>query len=258
MTSITHEILDKLQDATTYGFNEIRLGPAYEKALSADRLLLNTIELYCFGDYQYYMDNQPSFLVLNPAALNKLKQLTLISEALKSNCFSYEHLKAKVDIHSNSELERLITESIYNKIIDAKLNSQEQLIKISTSKGRDVLQSDDPRFDNIQRKYPEVQTDKNLFDNLRSFKDRIAKADKYLNEIKDSFEQEKEKIKSDIISDLTYPNSPNIHSDGESSGGASKAISNISISSSMVSVGSSAGSSAAGGNSSRKRKIENK
>ncbi|KAH3684973.1 hypothetical protein WICPIJ_004052 [Wickerhamomyces pijperi] len=240
--SLTDQILHQLQDTTTFGFNEIRLNPDYEQLLKEDKLLSNTIELFCFGDYQYYMDNQSSLLQLPDAALNKIRKLTLLSEALKSNCFSYEHLKSKVFIDSNSELERLLTESIYQNIIEAKINSYEQLIKINTTQGRDILLTEDPNFTDIQRKFPNVQTDKDLLEKLAKFKLKIAKANEYLDDIKNSFDIEKIRIDSSLASDT------------ESSAGASNDISNITIGTSGGSETGPVASLSSALHSSRKRK----
>ncbi|KAH3675890.1 hypothetical protein WICMUC_002460 [Wickerhamomyces mucosus] len=179
----TERILKLLEDENTFGFNEIRLNPEFEQLFAGEETLINTVELFCFGDYQDYITNNSHYLNLKSGAIFKLKQLTLISEALMNNEFSYDHLKEKVHISTNSELERLIIEAIYSNIIDAKINSHNQLIKVNTCIGRDVLSVDDYNFGKLKNLYPNVKSNEDLYEGLLQFQNKIIKAEEYLEKI---------------------------------------------------------------------------
>lgn len=90
-------------------------------------------------------------------------------------------LKSTLCIRSTPELERLITESIYSKIIDAKLYNQEEFVRIYSSIGRDVLLNHEP-----DKKYGTNKRISDLIGGLQAFGARVEKGQQYINEVRSS------------------------------------------------------------------------
>jgi hypothetical protein len=67
------------------GFNEIRLGAQYAVLYEEEPEWLQTVELFCFGQYEDYAKQPGQFIDLSKYALLKLRKLTLASECLKQN-----------------------------------------------------------------------------------------------------------------------------------------------------------------------------
>jgi hypothetical protein len=81
----TQQIIQALEDDTTFGFGEIRLNPSLSSLFQQNEKLHNTVLLFCFGSYEDYIEYKDDFIELSTAAIYKLKQLTLVSEASESN-----------------------------------------------------------------------------------------------------------------------------------------------------------------------------
>lgn len=81
--SLKEQILAQFEDETTLGFNEIRKDSQYLALFAEEPRWLHTVELFCFGEYSDY--NTTDYIELTPAALFKLRKLTMASECLKQN-----------------------------------------------------------------------------------------------------------------------------------------------------------------------------
>lgn len=90
-------------------------------------------------------------------------------------------MKSELYIGSTPELERLITESIYSNIIDAKLYNEQEYVKIYSSIGRDVLLNDEQ-----DNKYgPNIRVS-DLVKGLEAFGQRVDRALDYISEVDSS------------------------------------------------------------------------
>lgn len=74
---------------------------------------LNTLNLFAYGTYKQYLDNQSSLIELTDAMKKKLKHLTIVTMAISNKCIAYSDLLEQLDIGCVRELEDLIIESIY-------------------------------------------------------------------------------------------------------------------------------------------------
>lgn len=99
--------------------------------------------------------------------------------------FSYNYLKSVLNIDSTPELERLITESIYSRIIDAKLYNEQGIVQVYSSIGRDVLLDNE-----TEKKYGSNKRVSDLIQGLRSFGAKVEKGQKYIDGVQSSITKE--------------------------------------------------------------------
>ncbi|CAM9023036.1 unnamed protein product [Wickerhamomyces anomalus] len=141
-------ILAALSDKSTFGFNELRLDKSVNDVLGDEVKIKNTLELFSFGSIKDY----------NGDVLN---------------------------IDSTPELERLITKSIYSRIIDAKLYNEQGVVQVYSSIGRDVLLDNE-----TEKKYGSNKRVSDLIQGLRSFGAKVEKGQKYIDEVQSSITKE--------------------------------------------------------------------
>lgn len=79
---------------------------------------------------------------LGKAELRKLQQLTLASLAAKHSQLSYTLLKQELDVQELRELEDLVLDTVYQGIVDAKIDQMGQRVIVDFAIGRDVRDSD--------------------------------------------------------------------------------------------------------------------
>lgn len=90
---------------------------------------LNTLNLFAYGTYKQYLENQSSLIELSDVMKQKLKHLTIVTMAISNKCIAYSDLLEQLDIGCVRDLEDLIIESIY-----AGLWLQLQLINCNFNK----------------------------------------------------------------------------------------------------------------------------
>ncbi|CCH45611.1 COP9 signalosome complex subunit 7 [Wickerhamomyces ciferrii] len=195
---ISTYILNKLEDQTTFGFNELRTSI---NNIDIDQKLKSTLELFCFGTIQDYNHHKERYLELSSKAEFKLLQLSIVSKALLSNQYNYNTLLSFLGIENIQILEKLIIESIYSNILDAKLFNQEQILKINYSIGRDVLLENDD-LEKIEQQYGKIVKINDLIDGLNKFGGKIDKGIDYIDEISNN-------LKDDDINDENDTNDGN-------------------------------------------------
>lgn len=74
---------------------------------------LNSLNLFAYGTYRQYLENQSSLIELTEVMKKKLKHLTIVTMAINNKCIAYSDLLEQLDIGCVRELEDLIIESIY-------------------------------------------------------------------------------------------------------------------------------------------------
>mgnify|MGYP006079113557 FL=1 len=102
----------------------------------------NSLELFAYGTFQDYMKNPDDYIVLNPASISKLKQLSIISCAETNKVISYALLQKELNIDSVRALEDLIIETMYSGLITGKLNQEDSILRVQSFIGRDVRKSE--------------------------------------------------------------------------------------------------------------------
>lgn len=100
------------------------------------------LNLFAFGTYKDWKQNQANLPELTPVQLQKLRHLTIVSLATKSKVIPYSVLLEELDISNLRTLEDLIIESIYTDIISGKLDQSERQLEVDYAIGRDIRTED--------------------------------------------------------------------------------------------------------------------
>ncbi|CAK9105453.1 COP9 signalosome complex subunit 7b (SGN7b) (Signalosome subunit 7b) (JAB1-containing signalosome subunit 7b) [Durusdinium trenchii] len=105
---------------------------------------LRALEIFAFGTYQEYVGKQASLPPLSEAQAHKLRQLTLVSLASskKDKVLGYDDLLQALGLETARELEDLIIESIFSKLVQGKLNPGRRQFEVESVMGRDVRDQD--------------------------------------------------------------------------------------------------------------------
>ncbi|ODV59576.1 uncharacterized protein ASCRUDRAFT_109657 [Ascoidea rubescens DSM 1968] len=140
------QIISLLEDSRTFNFNVLRINPILQAKLTTDNKnsnnslkYLKTLELFSFGafeDYFYNIDYQNSeFIQLSFNAINKLKALTVLRRLvhINSNRVKYNQLtgRSSQQDFDYAELERHLIYLKFQKLVDLKIDSFNQEIKVN-------------------------------------------------------------------------------------------------------------------------------
>lgn len=98
----------------------------------------NTLNLFAYGTYRQYLENQAQLIPLTPVMRKKLQHLTIVSLAIKTKCIPYKELLHEMDIKNVRDLEDLIIEAIYADIIHGKLDQKNKQLEVDYAIGRDI------------------------------------------------------------------------------------------------------------------------
>ncbi|ETN63248.1 COP9 signalosome complex subunit 7 [Anopheles aquasalis] len=102
----------------------------------------NTLNLFAYGTYRQYMENEAQLIQLTPAMRKKLQHLTIVSLAIKNKCIPYSELLEELDIKNVRILEDLIIEAIYADVIHGKLDQKNKQLETDYAIGRDIRKGD--------------------------------------------------------------------------------------------------------------------
>lgn len=128
-------IMQAIGNPHTYVFGELL---RYVEQAGVSQEYLNLIEIFTYGTYQDYLRLQPNIPELSVSQLKKLKMLTLSSLASENTVLYYHNLQTILNIASVRELEDLIIDSIYEGLINGKIDHKVSALKVMSSFGRDV------------------------------------------------------------------------------------------------------------------------
>lgn len=98
------------------------------------------LQIFAYGTYKDYQ--QAGLPALDAVQTRKLRQLTLASLAARHSHLGYDLLRAQLDIAELRELEDLVLDTVYQGLIDAKIDQQRQQVIVDFAVGRDVRDSD--------------------------------------------------------------------------------------------------------------------
>ncbi|KAK3611384.1 hypothetical protein CHS0354_036579 [Potamilus streckersoni] len=136
------ELIKQVLEAPgVYVFGELLdLPNIQELSQDSNAPYLDLLNLFAYGTYRDYRENQSKLPPLTEAQVNKLRHLTIVSLATKTKCIPYRILLDELDIHNLRKLEDLIIEVIYADIIRGKLDQKNQQLEVDYAIGRDIRQ----------------------------------------------------------------------------------------------------------------------
>ncbi|GAB6022916.1 hypothetical protein CHUAL_007009 [Chamberlinius hualienensis] len=103
---------------------------------------LKLLNLFSYGTFSDYKENESELPPLTPNQVQKLKHLTIVSLATKIKCIPYTLLLKELDLKNLRELEDLIIEGIYADIIHGKLDQKNNQLEVDYVIGRDISSQD--------------------------------------------------------------------------------------------------------------------
>jgi len=107
------------------------------------KMLFNVVKLFCFGDCTDYLQSKDEVgYELNPAEINKLQLLSLISLASQYHELDYASVMEKLGVTSHTKLEDVFIAANAAGYITGKMDQERQRFYINTSVGRDVQLSE--------------------------------------------------------------------------------------------------------------------
>ena len=135
-------IIEKvLADPSIYKFSEF-LDIENVQKLGGSNKYLKSLKLFAYENYEDYKNNSKEYIVLNEKQLKKLKMLSVITMAGKSKTLSYTKLSKDLDISSKKDLEDILLELIYNRLINATLDEKNKVVYVEWTFGRDTKKED--------------------------------------------------------------------------------------------------------------------
>ncbi|OLL23227.1 COP9 signalosome complex subunit 7 [Neolecta irregularis DAH-3] len=103
--------------------------------------IFNILQVFCWGTLK---DLDPE--LLSPIQRHKLQQLTLVTLCSQNHVVPYSELRSDLNITSQAALEDLIINTIYASLLSAKLDSKNQILRVSSTFGRDLSPTDPSRI----------------------------------------------------------------------------------------------------------------
>lgn len=160
----------------------------------------NSLELFAFGTYEDYEKDHGRYIELSKIMIKKLKQLSIISMAMEDKIIPYPKLQQKLNVKDVRALEDLIIETIYSGLISAKMNQQEQILRVQGFIGRDVRLRELPNL--IQKLTSfhttceeQLEVSKASTNIIKEARERHVKAEK---EAQKQFDAQRERVKASI------------------------------------------------------------
>ncbi|XP_048861037.1 COP9 signalosome complex subunit 7b-like isoform X2 [Brienomyrus brachyistius] len=96
------------------------------------------LNIFAYGTYLDYKENEVNLPPLTDLQKNKLRQLTFVSLAGSMQCIPYSMLLQDLELRSLRQLEDLFIDAVYADVIRGKLDQRRQLLELEACIGRDV------------------------------------------------------------------------------------------------------------------------
>ncbi|KAJ2719713.1 COP9 signalosome complex subunit 7b [Coemansia sp. Benny D115] len=141
---VSSVVQNALADEEIFHFGRLLEAPAVANLAESSEFgaywkLLNVFSFGTLGDYKAQSAQLPE---LTATQTEKLKYLTLVSLASEAKLLAYDDLMRELDCANEQEVENLVIETIYKKLLSAKLDQKRRLIEVDYVIGRDVHRDD--------------------------------------------------------------------------------------------------------------------
>jgi hypothetical protein len=103
---------------------------------------LKLLEIFAYGTYKQYLQDQDNLPNLTSKMIVKLRQLSIVSLAHQSKKVPYTKLLEELSISNVRELEDLIIDTIYAGLLEGRLDQANGFLKIKQAMARDVRVED--------------------------------------------------------------------------------------------------------------------
>lgn len=164
---------------------------------------VNLLELFAYGTYRDYKEAAASLPALKPDQAKKLRMLTIVTMGVSQKILQYSDLMTALDVGTLRELEDLIIEGQYRKLLSGKMDQKNQRFMVDNVIGRDLKPGDLERMNelfsswaqNCQTIINEMDTQMNVADGAKAHDAQIEK--EILAKIEQIKAEEKKKADGD-------------------------------------------------------------
>jgi COP9 signalosome complex subunit 7 len=111
-------------------------------ALEDEQRIFALLELFAFETFSQYQANKSAFGALLPVQERKLRQLSIVSLSARQKHISYSDLQEELGIFDMRELEDLLLDTMYQGLIEGKLDAKNELLRVDFAISRDVRDKD--------------------------------------------------------------------------------------------------------------------
>lgn len=137
------DLVMKVLDAPgVYVFGELLDMPNIKDLENTHKNVFDLLNLFAYGTYSDWKENQDKLLPLSQMQEKKLRQLTIVTLATKEKRIPYSKLLTELCLENLRELEDIIIEVIYADIVHGKLNQMTKTLEIDYTIGRDIKPTD--------------------------------------------------------------------------------------------------------------------
>ena len=129
------KIIERILESDIYITSEFLKHPNII-SLGQNNKHYETLYLFSILTYSDYKKSPSKYLNLNDKLLNKLKSISILEIAKEKKHLDFSYLKNCLDIKTNFELETLLFNLISNDLIEGKIDSKNEYVKILAIKPR--------------------------------------------------------------------------------------------------------------------------
>eukprot|EP00877_Chromochloris_zofingiensis_P010675 jgi/Chrzof1/5861/Cz16g18140.t1 len=185
--SIAELITRALAEPGLFGFGEILDLPSVQETLADLKVC--------------HAAHQSSLPALTPQQTLKLKQLTVMSLAMKHKVIPYDTLMQQLDIPTVRELEDfIITECFYSNILQGKLDQRQRCLQVHSTSSRDIKLQQLPELSSALAGW--LQTSQLLMRSIEDNMQHAAEASADIKRRKDDIESKQEDMKKTLKTEM--------------------------------------------------------
>eukprot|EP00033_Pygsuia_biforma_P001223 GCRY01001388.1.p1 GENE.GCRY01001388.1~~GCRY01001388.1.p1 ORF type:complete len:206 (-),score=28.73 GCRY01001388.1:105-722(-) len=107
-----------------------------------DKKFFRLLELFAFGTWDNYQQSPALYPTLNEDQKEKLRLLTIVTEARDEKNLSYDSLLPKIGLENVREFENLAIKGVYKGLFHIKMNQLSGVLHITGCFCRDVHEKD--------------------------------------------------------------------------------------------------------------------
>lgn len=124
---------------STFVFGDLLAHPNIrEMENSEHRAYYRLLQIFAYGTYADYKSADPKLPELDPAALAKLKKLTIMGYCAKHKTVACQTLMEQLDVGNVRELEDMIIDCAYEGLVVGKLDQRKGVFEVQHALARDI------------------------------------------------------------------------------------------------------------------------
>lgn len=124
--------------------------------------------MFAYGDWPTYQNNKDSFDTLSEPAEHKLRILTILDMASRTQILKFEDIAETLTISDERKVEALVLDCFYLKLVKGKIDSKNKQLYVEWTQGRDVRKEEiDGMLDQLEDWVDQIEeTEKQMTDKV--------------------------------------------------------------------------------------------